>query len=151
MIGLSVEKITNNSRQIVSRIQRRKLQLLDQFGIDVREQSQAIQIESDKSSRVGSPPHVHSPSPNLETIQHVVNRADDSVLAGPIFIPGKNVTPALPGLIERGGRAVIRRRRKTRGGYISTIRVRMIQRRPFILPAAMRAITSLQANARKGF
>ena len=154
MIRFTLAKVTNNSRAIARRIANRKHQWLDQFGVDVRDRSREIQKESVGSSTAGSPPSVHSPPPNLETIEHAIDKSADSVLVGPVFVPGGSVSPALPGLIERGGRGVMRAKRRARainGRVSSATKTRYFKARPYILPAAKYAIKKLHANARKGF
>lgn len=146
MIKASV-KTTNNAGRIARKIHQRKYQLLDQFGRDHAQAAAEIQKESRQPSAPGSPPNVHSPAPNLETFQHVVDRSKDKVSSGPIFVAGSNVRPALPGAIERGGRVTVRRR--TRSGR-TVVRVRNIKARPFVVPSAERALVKFERNLRKG-
>lgn len=145
MIRVSV-KTTNHADRLVRRIGKRKHELLDQFGRDHAKVAAEIQKESRQSSTPGSPPNVHSPPPNLETFAHTVERGKDRVRSGPVYVAGSNITPALPGAIERGGRVTVRQRR---GGRTIT-RTRHIKARPFVVPAAERALVKFRKNVQRG-
>lgn len=137
----------NNSKNLLRQIAKRKHELLDQFGRDHAKAADEILKESGQSSPPGRPPTVHSPPPNLETFRHLVDKQGDSVVSGPVFVPGSDVTPALPGAIELGGRVTVRRRLKS-GRTVS--RVRQIRARPFVVPSAERALVKFRAGLRRG-
>lgn len=145
-IGLAYTK--NNSRKLASGIAKWKERILNRFADDHQQAAREILRESNESSPAGTPPNVHSREPNLETFGREVDLANDTVLSGPVFVPSSNIRPALPGLIERSGVGIIRRRQTSR----RTSRVRRVRyrARPFSKPAAERALLKIGQHASEG-
>lgn len=80
-------------------------------------------------SKRGQPPHSHEGSLKRFTFFHVDPRKRD-VVVGPTGFGG---TPAVPGVLEKGGMVIA----KTRSGRVSRSR---IAPRPFVNPAGERSV-----------
>ena len=147
MIKFKANRIRNNGRVIVGRIAKAKRNWLDQFGKDIATEADTILRPGNKPSPAGQPPAVRSGQPNLETFEHVVDVKSDRVKCGPVHLPGKGISPSLPGAFEHGKQVRQRVRSKTRGVRIITKRVR---KRPFVIKAAKRALVSFRKNVQEG-
>ncbi|WP_149496190.1 hypothetical protein [Roseiconus lacunae] len=136
----------DNTASVMRSVEKFKHDILAQFAQDLESEAKAILTESDFASSPGQPPNIHSSEPNLETFDSIIE--GDTVKAGPVGFPGSSITPALPGLLERGGVATVRRRSRQTGRVIT--QTRHIAARPYMGPAAERAIRKLHAHARRG-
>lgn len=151
-------RVTNRSRHIVSRIQRRKRQLLGDWGRNTRENAREILTTGgpDESAAPGRPAKVHSSEPSLETVLYAVDASGDRVTAGPIAINnGRQSGPPVPGLLEKGGRVVIQPKRRKGNNAIRRTPERPVvavyEPRPFMRPAAIKATKTFTRDlARKG-
>lgn len=150
MIKFAVGRVLNNSSQIVRQINRRKRELLNEFGQDVhdiaKQSMKHVPLDSKKTSSPGSPPFVRSGEPNLTTIRHAVD--GDSVIVGPVLSnQSSNVGSPTPGVLEHGG-IVTKKVNRGRLGQGRLVRYR-VKARPFVYPAGMKALQRLHANVRR--
>lgn len=145
-------KTRNNGLKMVRQIRNRKAELLNLFGhtgsqIAIDSMTR-VSPQSDQTSQPGQPPFVRSPPPNMQSIQHAVNLSNDTVKFGPLAFGARGQGGrSVPNQLEYGGTVIVRRRgRGARRG--STYRV-YIAPRPFIRPAAEKAMERLKADIRR--
>lgn len=149
MIGVQAVNVVDNSGKVARKLATRKIEILEGFGNDVQQNVRDLLSESDRASPPYSPPNVHSPEPNLETVEFVVDVSKDSVLVGSIGFNHSNIYPALPGLLHRGGAASIRVRRGRRGNRTTQILRVVYKPRPYMPAAAGRALQNVKRRAKR--
>lgn len=153
MFSLEVDEITINDQQIIRGIETGKRNILDQFGKDLtqiaRSSMDRVSEDSTRISSPGQPPLKRSAEPNLSTIRHEVSSDLSSVDAGPIKTSDSpsGYANASPGIIERGGVAFRRVRRKSSRARATrkTVRIRY-KAHPYIFPAGLKAVGRLRSN-----
>ena len=146
MIGIGVTT-RNNSAAIARQIAKRKSKILRDFAEDVisiaGQSMKTVPLDYKSSSPPGSPPFVRSGKPNLRSMRYRIQ--GDSVTISPVRTSG-NAGTSVPDILERGGMMV--QRRKTRGGGLKTVRF-YVKARPYVRPAAAKAMERLQGNIKR--
>lgn len=142
MIGLSV-KSRSNASAIAAKIAKRKSEILRQFATDTieiaKQSMKPVPLDSRQVSTPGQPPFVRSSPPNLTSLSFRLKR--DEVTVSPLR--RNTASGSIPDVIERGGYLVRRSRGRRR-------QVRYyVQARPYIRPAARKAIDRLHRNVKQ--
>jgi len=149
VIGVEVTE-KSNADKLRRDIASWQVELLGYFAAEFTVGVEETLRESGQVSVAGRPPNVHSPAPNLETTDHEVDRKKLTVRVGSIYIQGSAVTPALPGLLERGGYGRIRSRRKSTKSRKSLLVKKYFARRPYVEASARRALIKFKRKVAEG-
>jgi len=125
---MSMKKMFFSSPEVTSRVDKATRKVLSKFGAFVRQRAKTSMPVRIKISQPGDPPHSHTRllRKNIFFGYDIWRRG---VVIGPILLPGRGDTGALPAL-EKGGISQDTKRFQGKPGRPTYIRAR-----PFMLPA----------------